>query len=305
MYSFAPARRVDVTGSMSPLSGKPIRFAGHLGLRDPDAPLFAHGARSPAPLDQIERLAELGFAGVQDIGLKCRSPALQRDIGRRMAALGLGMASFGSDPLHWNEPLWSRTDQEARDQIRQSVRESIATVDRVGGGAAICVAGRDPARSLEDQRAGFIDNLRSVAGQAERGGVLLLVEPVADAWIPGMLVARLDEAAAIVRAVDHPAVRLMFDVGHVHMSGEGADMIATLAEQWDIIGGIQAADVPGRVDLGAGTLDWPAILGWIAARGWTGFVEIEHEPVDPSVEGERKLVDRLSAIEMAVREKAA
>lgn len=282
------------------LTGRAVQFAGHLGLRNPDAPLFAHGARSRAPLDQIERLAELGFAGVQDVALKLRPPEEQRAIGRRMVALGLAMGSFTGEPLLWNRPLWNRSDEEARTVLRQSVEASIAAADRVGGSSAICVTGLDPARPRVDQHAAMIDNLRRCGAQAARGGLVLLVEPVAAAWIPGLFVGTLAEAAAIVRAVDMPSVRLMFDIGHVALAGEGDDMPGVLAAHWDLVGGIQAADMPGRIDLGAGELDWPAILGWIAARGWPGLAEIEHEPLDPSIEGERRLVERLARIEAEV-----
>lgn len=288
---------------MTTLSGQargPIRFAGHLGLRNPEAPLFAHSARSIAPLDQIDRLAELGFAGMFDIALKLRTPAEQSAIGSRLAQRGLDMGSFGSDPLHWNEPLWSRADEDARAALGKSVAASVETADRVGGGAVVCVTGLDPARTKETQIAGMVENLKRVADTAVRGGLTLLVEPVAEGWIPGLLVDRLADAAAIVRAVDHPSVRLIFDIAHVRMSGEGDDMTATLARHWDIVGGVQAADMPGRIDLGAGELDWTAILGWIADRSYAGLVEIEHEPIESSAEGEARLVEGLRRIEATI-----
>lgn len=272
----------------------PIAFAGHLGLRGPDGPLLAHSARSLDPLDQIDALADFGFAGVQDIFLKLRSPEQRDSMAARMAARGLRMGTFNGDPQHWNTPLWSSPDADARPTLRCNLDESIAAAARMGGGMAVCVCGLDPDRAHADQLDGMARNLAWAGEIAGRAGLTLLVEAVAAAWIPGLLVSRLSEAAAMVRAVNLPSVRLLFDTGHVGMAGD--DVLAGLTDNWDIIGAIQVSDVPGRIDVGAGTLDWGAIFGLIAARGYAGLVEVEHEPMDRSAEGEARLVERLRAI---------
>lgn len=284
-----------MTGS----SPQDIAFAGHLGLASAAAPLLAHSARSTAPTDQIDALADMGFAGTLDIFLKLRPPREQEAMGRRLAERGLRMGSFGGDPHHWNAPLWSSTDAEARDTLRRSIRQSVAAMRRVGGGRAVCVTGLDPARPRTAQIAGMIENLKRFGEMAGRAGLTLLVEPVAPAWIPGLLVDNLADAVRIVRSVDNPSVRLMFDIGHVAMMEE--DILPALARYWDLVDTVQAADTPGRIDLGLGELDWPAILGWIAAQRYDGMVEIEHQPVDPSAGGEARLVERLRRLNAALR----
>jgi hydroxypyruvate isomerase len=144
----------------------------------------------------------------------------------------------------------------------------------------------------------MIENLKRFGDMAARGSLSLLVEPVAAQWIPDLLVDGLEDGAAIVRAVDMPSVRLLFDIGHVWMMGH--DILPALDAHWDIIGAIQAADMPGRVDVGAGELDWVAIFAGIAARGHAAPIEIEHESLDASVEGEARLVERLRRIGEAV-----
>lgn len=275
-----------------------VHFAGHLGLRGPDRPLLAHSARSTDPLDQIDALAENGFTGVQDLFLKLRPPAEQAAIGRRLKERTMRLTSFGGDPLHWNKPLWNRDDAESRALLQASVDGSIAAEHLAGGGGAVCVTGVDPKQSRAAQVAAMIENLKHFADIAARGNLTLLVEPVAAQWIPGLLVDSLEDGAAIVRAVDNPSVRLLFDIGHVWMMGH--DILPALDAHWDSIGAIQAADMPGRVDLGAGELDWVAILAGIAARGHAMPIEIEHEPQDASVEGETRLIERLRRIEKAV-----
>ncbi len=271
-----------------------LRLGGHLGLSSPDRPLLAHLGRSASPVDQIDALADHGFAGVQDLFMKLRPAQEQAAMAHRMEQRGLTLTSIGGDPLHWNTPLWSRTDAQAANVLAASVRGSAAIAQRFGGAGAVCVAGLDPDRSPAGQLAEMIENLRRAGDHAAEAGLVLLVEPIAPARIPGMLLDRLEPAVEIVRAVAMPSVRLMFDIGHVSMMGHSVP--DALHQCADMIGLIQAADLPDRVDIGLGTLDWTAILAAIHATGYTGIVELEYEPTDQTTEGEAAMLVRLNRI---------
>jgi hydroxypyruvate isomerase len=275
-----------------------MRYAGHLGLRAPDSPLFQHSAGSIAAADQIRFLADLGFAGVQDNFLELRSLAEQELIGAQIARLGLEMGSFTGNPQYWNSPLWNATDAGSRSTLRKGLDASIDAARRVNGCVVGCVTGVMASSPRDRQIAAMIDNLKLMAEPAARAGIVLCVEAVAAQWIPGLLVRTIGEAAHIVQAVDSPAVRLMFDVGHVQMSD--GHVIAHLENCWAHIGAIQVADAPGRIDLGAGELHWPTILRTIRNRGWSGLIEIEHMPVEETAAGERRLIERLRAIDAAL-----
>lgn len=271
-----------------------IRLAGHLGLSAPDRPLLAHLGRSVDPLDQIDALADHGFAGVQDLFLKLRPPSEQAAMAINMARRGLALTSFGGDPMHWNSPFWSTENPLERDAVTESVTQSCDLATRFGGAGAVCVAGFDATRSRKAQLTAMTENLKRHAQAAERAGLLLLVEPIAESRIAGLLLNRLEDALDMVRAVGMPSVRLLFDIGHVAMMGHA--MPDALHECADLIGLIQAADLPDRVDIGLGTLDWAAILAAIDATPYSGIVELEYEPVDQTAEGERAMLARLNSI---------
>ena len=76
--------------------------------------------------------------------------------------------------------------------------------------------------------------------------------------------------------------------------------LGSLRDCWSVVGLVQAADVPGRVDLGAGTLDWPGILRWVRDRGYRGLIEIEHLPLEDSAAGEQRLLERLTVVDAAI-----
>lgn len=277
-----------------------FRYTGHLGLRGPDAPMFAHGAVSTDPVDQIDHLADLGFAGVQDIYLKLRAPQVQSQIGARRARHGLEMGTFNLAPAQWQTGVWTSSDAAARTLLRDELETAIAASDRAGGGAAVCVSVLDPDRPRDVQRAAMAEHLKRLAEPAERAGLVLLVEPVAAAYLPGFLIDRQADAVGLVRAVDSPAVRLLFDTGHVRTS-EG-EVLENLKACWNLVGGLQLADTPGRRDVGAGEIDWPPILRWLRDQGYQGLIELEHEAQDEGAAGEQRLIQRLRDVEASIDE---
>ena len=271
------------------------RWAGHLGLRAPDRPLLRHLAGSGDPVDQITLLAELGFSGVQDNFLCTRSATEQARIGAALSRHGLQMGSFVHDPMHWNAPCWSAEDKAGQEAIARALEASIAAAARVGARVATCITGFDPARPRDAQLSAMTQNLARMAGRAHAAALILCVEVTSPACVPNLLVERLDDALAMVKAVGHPAVALMFDIGHLAMNGD--DPLAAIDRARGWIAGVQAADLPDRIDLGAGQLDWPAILKGLAAVGYDGLIELEHEPLEISEAGERALLQRLRSIE--------
>lgn len=272
-----------------------MRYSAHLGLRAPDVPLFRYSARSVSIADQIAYIATIGFAGVQDNFLKLRTPQQQTQIGVELTRHNLQMGSFTNNPLSWNQPLWGSRSGAARAELRRDLEASIDAAARVNGRIATCVTGYDNTITRADQCAAMIENLREFADDAQRGGLILCVEPVAENFIPGLLVNSVDDALAIVQAVDHPSVRLMFDFAHIQ-NHDGA-VLEHLLRCWDWIGAIQAADAPGRIDLGAGSIDWPRALNILQQRGWRDLIEIEHMPIEESTAGEQRLLNRLRNIE--------
>ncbi|SNS99714.1 hydroxypyruvate isomerase [Sphingomonas laterariae] len=280
-----------------------LPWTAHLGLRGPDAPLFRHSARSADPFDQIDFIADLGFAGVQDNYAALRPADEQARVAGHAARRGLKLASFVHDPLGWNLPRWSADDAEGRAALMKELAHSLATAERIGGGTVICVAGFDRARTREAQLAAMVDNLRRAGDAAGRAGVALCVEMTSPSWLPDMLVTRIADAEAVVRQAAHPAVRLMFDAGHIAMNGD--DPLAVFGRVADLIGGVQVADMPegegpGRIDVGGGTTNWVPLLRAIRAAGYAGLFEVEHEAEGEGRAGEARLIERLRAVDAAV-----
>lgn len=263
------------------------RLAAHLGIHAPDAPQFALSARSPDPVDQIDHAAELGFAGVSDNQLLRRAPSEQARIGRALARRGLAMGSFvlaGADgPLGWGL---------ADAVLTAALERALAAADRVGGGQMNVVI-LDAGPPAQAQLAAARDNLRRAADHvAVRGGMLVL-EAASPARAPGVLLQRSAEAAALVEDLAHPALGLVLDTCHIALAGED---VAELAKRHAAaLRCVQIADMPGRVEPGAGGLDFSRLRQVLDATGYAGLIEAECFASRPGRAGEQALAEALRA----------
>jgi hydroxypyruvate isomerase len=283
------------------MTDKPVwkqLYAPHVGLMSPDTPLFLHSAGSSDPVDQIRYLAELGFAGIEDNFLRIRPPDVQARMGAELARHGMQMGCFVNNPMHWNRPLWGLDTDDARARLVHDLNESIEAAQRTGGKYLTVVSAHDPAMPVAYQRVRMVENLKRLAPMAERAGVILALETVDATRWPGMLLHHIPDAYAVVRAVDSPAVQLVFDFGHVApMDGR---VIENLKAVWDKVAIIQVADIPGRLELGSGELNWVNIFRTIRELGYTGLIELEHLISQPGAAGERMLLDNLRMIDDAI-----
>ena len=90
---------------------------------------------------------------------------------------------------------------------------------------------------------------------------------------PGTPFALARETLALIKAVDHPNLRLNLDLYHAQI-GEG-NLTELVRECFDYIGEIQVADVPGRCEPGTGEINYQRVAKELKALGYTGVVGLE------------------------------
>jgi hydroxypyruvate isomerase len=116
--------------------------------------------------------------------------------------------------------------------------------------------------------------LERLAKLGERAGRVFTLEnlnlPVDH---PGTPFALAKDTLALVKAVDHPNLRLNLDLYHAQI-GEG-NLIELCQEAQPYIGEIQVADVPGRCEPGTGEINYPAIAKALQGFGYTGTIALE------------------------------
>ncbi|MCE2531799.1 MAG: TIM barrel protein [Acidimicrobiia bacterium] len=121
--------------------------------------------------------------------------------------------------------------------------------------------------------------LAECAPIAESEGVTILVEVLNSK--PGGHVDyigdRMDYALEIIRAVDSPRVKILYDIYHMQIM-EG-DIIRTLTDASPWIGHYHTGGVPGRAEIDdSQELNYPPIVQAIADTGFEGFMAHEFIP---------------------------
>ena len=131
----------------------------------------------------------------------------------------------------------------------------------------------DPGDTLADARARAEDCWRAVAERAGAAGVVYCVEPLGADQTP--IVNTLAEAAQLVDAVGHPALRSMLDCSAAGRM-ETAPLDA-LIERWmptGLIAHVQVND-RNRRGPGQGAQRFAPLFAALARQGYTGDVAVE------------------------------
>ena len=157
--------------------------------------------------------------------------------------------------------------------------EHIPRAAREGVPNVICFFGNR--RGMDDAPAikNSIRCLRECAPIAEAEGVTILVEVLNSK--PGghldYIGDRMSYALEIMRAVDSPRVRILYDIYHMQIM-EG-DIIRTLTEAAEWIAHYHTGGVPGRAEIDESQeLYYPAIVRAIRETGFNGYIAHEFIP---------------------------
>ena len=175
-----------------------------------------------------------GFQGIELWGAHARNMA--HDPSRNAAWLaGFGLSvPMLSDYL----PL----DGDADDLMRKTA-DLCRLAQRWRAGKIRTFAGGTGSRETSAARQAFIaDRLRMICDYAAGYGLSLLVETH-----PGTLADSLSATRALIRAVDHPALRINFDVLHVWEGGD--DPIRARRDLLPHIGHYHLKNIRSRADL--------------------------------------------------------
>ena len=94
---------------------------------------------------------------------------------------------------------------------------------------------------------------------------------------PGYFGEDVDHCVELIRQVDSPNMKLLFDVYHVQIMN--GDVIRRIRQYKDVIGHYHTAGNPGRVELDdTQEINYPAVMRAIAATGYDLFVAQEFIP---------------------------
>jgi hydroxypyruvate isomerase len=129
-----------------------------------------------------------------------------------------------------------------------------------------------------------IDLWKSVIGYAEKKKIRLCLEHLNSRddthpmkGHPGYFGDDVDFCVDLIKEVDSPNMKLLFDVYHVQIMN--GDVIRRIRQYKDVIGHYHTAGNPGRGELDdTQEINYPAVMRTILETGYTGFVAQEFIP---------------------------
>ncbi len=184
----------------------------------------------------------------------------------------------------------SLVDPQRRAEYLEGLKASIPIARELNCTNLITQTGAElPDVSREDQKESLIAGLRECVPLLEDNGITLLVEPL-NILVDhkGYFLYRSEEAFEIIRAVDSPYVKVLYDVYHQQIT-EG-NLIPTIQENIDLIGHFHVADHPGRTEPGTGEINYRRVFEAIAETGYDGWVGMEFRPTIAAVDALRQVV---------------
>lgn len=133
--------------------------------------------------------------------------------------------------------------------------------------------------SRADATRHMVEGLAEAAPHAATRGVTILLEALPAGQCD--VVTSLDEAAALVRQIDHPAVRTMFDC---HNAIDETEPHAALLERhYHLIRHVHVNELDGRHP-GTGSYDFKPVFEVLRRRQYGGWVSLEAFDFSPGAE---------------------
>jgi hydroxypyruvate isomerase len=200
-----------------------LHYTSHLGYVSPDEPLFRASVNSIDPWAHVEFASARGFAGVLYPWPLSRP---EEEVARFDDALhhfGLRAGCIVYAPrASILEPIWMKTGGTARAKLSGFFGQSISSAQRLGSETIAVLVAADPEQSQAAQMDTLIDNLRFAGDQVAQAGVEIGVEPMI--VFPHMFLQNFEQVKELFERVEHPAIKLIFDTGHVTQMGNASSI---------------------------------------------------------------------------------
>lgn len=229
--------------------------------------LFADGGR-PFP----ERIRAAAVAGFSQVEFWTTSDKDVEQIEEALRDAAVAVTCFVS------EPTGRLVDTTSHAEFLRGVQRSGELAARLNARNLIVVSGDAlPGIERRRQRDAVTQALKNAAPIARDAGIGLLLEPLnTRVDHAGYFLDSTAEALEIIRDVDDPSVRVLYDLYHSIVMGEEPQRV--LAGSGHLVGHVHIADVPGRHEPGSGTIDWPRELAALRSARYSGPIGLEYKP---------------------------
>lgn len=223
--------------------------------------------------EAIAKIAQLGFDAAETYNWK----SLDLDAVRNACE------QSGVELLSMCTTEFNMTNPAKRKDWLNGLKESCAAAKRVGASKLITQVGADTGEERARQHDSIVAALKQAKSILEDSGVTIMIEPL-NIYVnhPGYYLWSSREAFEIIHEVDHPLVKVVYDIYHQQVM-EG-NIIPSITQNLDCIAHLHSAGHPGRHELQFGENDYKVIFAAVDKAGYTGACGLEYGPTMDSVE---------------------
>ncbi len=245
--------------------------------------------------EKLQAAARSGFESVQMVGEYAEWTDADVDRVKKLArSLHLGMDVLIATP-NWPTRPVSMVDPAQRDNFLADVRAAIRYAQKLEVPQILLMSGNAiPGRTHEEQYASLVEGSKRAGDLVAAANLTAIVEPLNSLVNhKGFFLTTCVEGAKLIRQVDHPHVRLLFDIYHEQV--QVGNVIRTLTEAADVVAVFHIADNPGRNDPGSGEINYQNVYKAIRKTGYRGYVAMEYLPLGDQVQSLTKALNDFRA----------
>lgn len=221
--------------------------------------------------ERLEKVAEAGYHSVELVEEYAKWSAEDfRRVNDKKRSLGLTIDTIALTDKGLADPA-------ERGVFLEELKNRLEVAATLQCPAIIVLSGnKSPRMSHHEQHRSCVEGLKRAADLVDRRGITLLLENIDPEENPKYFLTSVAEGFEIVREVDHPHVKFLYDFYHEQIA-EG-NLIEKLEKNIGLVGVVHIADVPGRHAPGTGEINYANIFRKLAHLKFPGYAAMEFEP---------------------------
>ena len=242
--------------------------------------------------EEFELAAHAGFQSVESLTQYAAwSDADVARVRKLCQSLHLGVDTVLAQQ-DWKKRPVSIVDPAHRETFLGDIKNAIVYAKKLDIQNVSVTSGLSAAgKTYEQQWASLTEGVKRAADLIAEAKLTLLVEALNSIVDhQGCFLTSNVEALKLVKELNLPHVRLLFDLYHEQISR--GNIIRTATEAAPFVKVFHVADNPGRNDPGTGEINYPNVYQAIKKTGYTGYIGMEYHP----------LADHLASFTKAVKE---
>jgi len=218
--------------------------------------------------DAIRKIASFGFDAAETYKWK----------GLDFDAVRGACEETGVELMSMCTTEFNLTNPDKRTAWLDGLKESCEAAKKMNVKRLITQVGNDTGARLEFQHESIVKGLCAAKPILDEYGVTVMIEPL-NTYVnhPGYYLTSSVEAFDIIREVNSPFVKVVYDIYHQQIM-EG-NIIPNVTKNLDCIAHLHGAGHPGRNEFQFGESDYKVIINAIDKAGYTGALGLEYRPL--------------------------